>query len=67
MFKGKYVLRLMKVTLGWVVGVIIYEFSVSQWQDNIMNWENIINFSIAGFIGILIGSGLKNASKKNKN
>ncbi|GAB3794642.1 hypothetical protein [Virgibacillus kimchii] len=59
-------MRLIKITFGWIVGVIIYEFIKSQWQNEVMDWEGIVHFSIAGFIGILIGFGLKKFFKKEK-
>ncbi|WP_449355535.1 hypothetical protein ACUL41_06240 [Virgibacillus natechei] len=49
------ILRLLKVTLGWIVGVTGYEFFLSLWQNKEMNWEIVFQVSVGGFIGILIG------------
>lgn len=48
------------------MGVIGYEFFKSLWQNVGMDWESILNFSIAGFIGILIGFGIRNFFKKSE-
>lgn len=54
------------MALGWIVGVIIYEYFSSLWQNEGLDWGFIVNFSIAGFIGIFIGLGLRNVFKKSK-
>lgn len=48
------------------MGIIIYEFISSQIQNGVMDWRNIVELSIAGFIGILIGLGFRNVLKKDK-
>jgi len=59
-------LRLIKVTLGWILGITAYEFISSLLRNQEMDFQFIINFSLAGFIGILIGFGLRNVFKKTK-
>lgn len=63
---GGWFLRLIKVTLGWILGITAYEFISSLLRNQEMDFQFIINFSLAGFIGILIGFGLRNVFKKTK-
>ena len=56
----------MKLALGWFIGITGYEFFKGLWHNEAMDWQSIIDFSIAGFIGMLIVYGLRNFFKKDK-
>jgi hypothetical protein len=46
------------------VGIIAFELFISPSQNRGMDWGNIVNFTLFGFIGILVGSQIRNAFKK---
>lgn len=56
--------QFIKTASGWVIGIIGYEFIKSSWLSKQMDWQFIINFSVAGSVEIFIGLGLRSFLKK---
>lgn len=59
-------MRVLRTTIGFFIGITIYELFVSLWRGEPMDWEGVFNFFFPAFTGILIAYGIGNFFKKGK-